>query len=102
MADTTAIIKAINDMHKAFDLSLKEVYTEIKGCNSRVNEIEKALEVKRALCKKKKEDDKKDQAKAKETRTFWRSILRTISVAGILALCALVWKGMVALWKMLP
>lgn len=38
----------------------------------------------------------------KETRTFWRSILRAVSIAGILTLCALIWKGMVALWDMLP
>jgi hypothetical protein len=47
MPDTPAIIKAITDMHTSFDLSLDKVYVEIKNCNSRVTEIETALEVKK-------------------------------------------------------
>ncbi len=102
MPDTPVIIKAITDMHVSFNTSLDKVYTEIKGCNSRVTDIETALEVKKALCKKKKEDEKKDQEKAKETRTFWRSILRAVSITGILALCALIYKKMVGFWELLP
>ena len=89
-------------MHSSFDGSLDKVYTEIKGCNSRVTEIETALAIKRGICKEKEKREKQDQAKTKETRTFWRSILRAVSIAGILTLCALVWKGAVALWEMLP
>lgn len=102
MPDTVAILKAITKMHSSFDSSLDKVYAEIKGCNIRVTEIETALAVKKALCKKKKEDEKEEQEKTKETRSFWRSILRMLSVAGIIALCALVWGKLIALWEMLP
>lgn len=98
----TPVIKAITDMHGSFIVSLDKVYIEIKGCNKRVTDIEKALAVKRGVCEEKEKRKKQDQEKAKETKTFWRSILRMVSVAGILALCALVYKKMVDLWELLP
>lgn len=102
MSDTPIIIKAITDMHGSFNTSLNKVYTEIKGCNGRVTDIERVLAVKRGVCEEKEKRKKQDQAKAKETRTFWRSILRMVSVAGILALCALIYKKMVDFWELLP
>mgnify|MGYP006959932771 CR=1 FL=1 len=62
MADTATVIEAITKMHKAFDLSLKEVYTEIKGCNSRVTELETDLAIKTGIWKAKKgrEKEKKE------------------------------------------
>jgi anti-sigma-K factor RskA len=101
MPDTAIIVKAITAMHSSFDESLDKVYTEIKGCNSRVTEIEIALAIKRGICKEKEKREKQDQEKVKETRTFWRSILRAVSVVGILSLCALIYERMVALWGFL-
>ena len=91
MPDTTEIIEAITKMHNAFDGNLDKVYTEIKGCNKRVTEIETALEVKKALCKKKKEDETKQ-------KNFWRPIVRGITLAGTIALFAIAWEYMKILW----
>lgn len=92
MADTPVIIKAITDMHGSFNTSLDKVYTEIKGCNKRVTDIETALEVKKALCKKKKEDEAKQ-------KNFWRPIIRGITLTGTIALFAIAWEYMKILWE---
>ena len=84
MPDTAKIIKAITDMHSSVNDSFEKVYVEIKGCDKRVTEIETALEVKKALCKERKE-------KEKVQRDFWKPAIRTITIAGILALLALAW-----------
>ena len=95
MPDTTKIIEAITDMHEAINISFRKVYTEIGNCNNRVVEIEKALAVKKALCKERKE-------KAKTKRDYWVPIIRVVNIAGILALLTLVWGKLVAIWKMVP
>ena len=94
MADTPVIIKAITDMHGSFNTSLDKVYTEIKGCNSRVTEIETALAIKRGICKEK---EKREKTK----KDYWIPMVRYVSLAGILALFALAWDKIVKLWEML-
>jgi hypothetical protein len=39
MPDTTKILLAIAEMHKAINLSFDKVYVEIKGCDRRVTEL---------------------------------------------------------------
>lgn len=94
MADTATVIKAITDMHSSFNSGLDKVYTEIKGCNKRVTEIETALAIKKGICneREKREKTKKD---------YWIPIVRYVSLAGILALFALAWEKITKLWEML-
>lgn len=105
MADTAVVIKAITDMHKSFGLSLKEVYTEIKGCNSRVTELEKALAIKKAVCKEKKEREKEKKENKEIKRDYWIPVVRSVSLVGIFALLALAWetikKFAVNFWEIL-
>ncbi|MEA3313038.1 MAG: hypothetical protein U9Q18_01535 [Caldisericota bacterium] len=91
MPDTATIIKALTDMHKAIDKSFNGVYERIETSNKRVTKIEKDLAVKKALCQERKESEiaKKD---------FWRPVIRTISVAGILALCTIAWSKLNVMW----
>jgi hypothetical protein len=94
MPDTSIIIKAIADMHSSFIAGLDKVYIEIKASNKRVTEIETTLEIKKALCKEKKEREK-------TKKDYWIPIVRYVSIAGILALVALAWEKIVAFWDML-
>lgn len=84
MSDTSEIIKAINKMHESVNDSFKRVYTEIGGCDKRVTEIEKALAIKKALYEEKKEAET-------DKKNLWQPAIRTISIAGFLALLALAW-----------
>ena len=92
MADTPTIIGAITAMHTAFDKNLDKVYTEIKGCNKRVTEIETALAIKKARCEEKKKEETKRE-------NFWRPIVRGVTLAGTLALFAIAWGYTKALWE---
>ena len=91
MPDTTKIIEAITKMHSSFDGSLDKVYTEIKGCNSRVTEIETALAIKKARCEEKKKEEIK-------RGNFWRPVVRGITLAGTIALFAIAWEYIKTLW----
>lgn len=94
MPDTPKIIEAITKMHGSFDKSLDKVYTEIKGCNKRVTDIETALAIKRGICKEKEKQEK-------TKKDYWIPMVRYVSLAGILALFALAWDKIVKLWEML-
>ena len=99
MADTTAIIKAVNDMHKSVNASFEKVYKEVNArfssCDDRVTEIEKTMAIKKAQC-----EERKKITKAK--RDYWIPRIRVINIAGILALFAIAWEKLVAIWRMVP
>ena len=95
MTEAELIIKAVTDMHASINASFEKVYTEINGCNNRVTEIETVMAVKKALCK-----EKEKNKKAK--KDYWIPIVRSVNIAGILALLVLAWEKLTAIWKMVP
>ena len=91
MPDTPKIIEAITKMHGSFDKSLDKVYTEIKGCNNRVTEIETALAIKRGICKEK-------EKREKGQKKLWQPVVRGVTLAGTIALFAIAWDYIKILW----
>lgn len=87
MPETAKIIEAVNGVvngiHKSINTGFDTVHQKIdkkfKQCDDRVTKIETTLAVKKALCEKKKENEK-------QKVDYWQYIIRSLSVAGILAL----------------
>ena len=96
MVDEVTILKEITRMHEAINKSFEKVYAEIDnkfgGCDKRVSEIEKAIAIRKALCVKEKENKK-------EKKDYWIPILRTVNIAGILALFAIAYEKLKMLWE---
>ena len=96
MTDPTIILKEITRMHETINQSFEKVYTEIEtkfgGCDKRVSEIEKAIAIRKALCAKEKENKK-------EKKDYWVPILRSVNIAGILALLAIAYEKLKMLWE---
>lgn len=86
MTDTTQILKAIGDMNTTTNVGFEKVHKKIDKkfdqCDERLVDIETELAVKKALCKKKKED-------TKEKKDYWQPIIRAVTIAGILSLLSM-------------
>ena len=95
MSDETVILKEIVKMHDAINKSFEKVYTEIgdkfSDCDKRVSEIERAIAIRKALCKKEKDDKK-------EKKDYWIPVLRAVNIAGILALLTIAWEAFKKIW----
>ena len=89
MADTAEIIEAINNIHKSMDTGFTTIHEKIdkkfNQHNKRLTSVETIIEVKKALCRKKKEEEK-------NKKDYWQPVIRTITIVGILALLGIAGK----------
>lgn len=85
----TTYIQAINDIHKSintgFDTVHQKIDTKFNQCDKRLTSVETIIEVKKALCKKEKEN-------AAKKRDYWLPFIRAISIVGALALLTIAGK----------
>ena len=79
MPDTAKIIGAVNGIRESMDAGFIVIHKKIDQHNKRLTTVETIIEVKKALCKKKKEDEAKK-------RDYWLPIIRIASAAGLTAL----------------
>ena len=89
MADTAEIIKAVNSIHKSMDTGFTTIHEKMdkkyNQCDKRLTNVETIIEVKKALCKKKKDDEK-------NKKDYWQPVIRAVTIAGILALLGIAGK----------
>ena len=89
MTDTTEIIKAVNGIHESMDTGFTTIHEKMdkkfNQCDKRLTSVETIIEVKKALCRKKKDDEK-------NKKDYWQPVIRTITIVGILALLGIAGK----------
>lgn len=95
MTDTAQIIEEFNKIHESMNTGFKGVYDRIdkkfNECDERVNVLETERAVRKALCKKKKEN-----------RNYWQFIIRAITIAGIVSLFTIAWSKIKAVLDLVP
>ena len=79
MPDTMKIIEAVNKIQKAMDVGFITIHKKIDQQSKRLTEVETIIEVKKALCRERKEREK-------TKKDYWIPIIRAITIAGVLAL----------------
>lgn len=77
------VIQVINE---GFDKLHTKIDKKFDECDERLAHVETKLAVKDALCKQKKEQ-----------RDYWQITIRTITIAGIIALLSIAWEKMKAI-----
>jgi len=73
------VLDAVVNLHKHMDAGFNAVDIKIDdkftGCDDRLKKVETIIAIKKALCESKK-----------EAQDFWKWIIRSVSVAGIISL----------------
>ena len=85
MPDTAKIIEAVNGIHESMDVGFATIHTKIDQHNKRLTNVETVIAVKKALCKKKKEEEA-------VKRDYWLPVIRIASAAGLTALLVIAGK----------
>ena len=89
MTDTAEIIKAVNGIHESMDTGFTTIHEKMdkkfNQCDKRLTSVETIIEVKKALCRKEKDDEK-------NKKDYWQPVIRTITIVGILALLGIAGK----------
>lgn len=102
MPDTAKIIAAVNGIHESIDAGFTTIHKKIDQHNKRLTEVEAALAIKKALCKERKEVEKRVEATKKDKRDYWKFVIRAVSIAGIFALASIAWEKIKAILDLVP
>ena len=82
----TEVLRAVTGIHSSMNRGFAEIHKKIEDkfedCDERLKSVETTLAIKKALCKKRKEDEA-------TTKDFWKPVIRGVTVAGAIALAVI-------------